>query len=126
MVSPRGRIGGASGCPTVSAGIISRTSVQKARVKSAPDDDFTAGPDCRVTKSASGALIRLVGVQVLSVHTSGLEISGRAYVALPNVVMLNLLPIAWVRSNAKRWSLSLTDNSATKRSVNTAWPGTQR
>ncbi len=63
---------------------------------------------------------------MLSVHTSGLEISGRAYVALPNVVMLNLLPIAWVRSNAKRWSLSLTDNSATKRSVNTAWPGTQR
>ena len=51
-----GRIGGAGGCPTVGAGIISSAGVQIAAgvVTSAPDDHFTVGPHCRVTDSASG------------------------------------------------------------------------
>ena len=31
---------------------------------SAPDDHFTAGPDCRVTVRAAGALVVLVAVQL--------------------------------------------------------------
>ena len=38
---------------------------------SAPDDHFTASPDCRVTARASGALVVLVAVQVSSVHPVG-------------------------------------------------------
>ncbi len=55
--SGRGRVGGAGGCPTVGAGIISPAGVQKRQplVNSAPDDHFTAGPHCRVTSSAQRA-----------------------------------------------------------------------
>ena len=34
------------------------------RASSAPDDHFTAGPDCRVTARAVGALVVLVAVQL--------------------------------------------------------------
>ena len=33
-------------------------------VKSAPNDHFTAGPDCRVSVSATGVLVVLVAVQL--------------------------------------------------------------
>ncbi len=109
-----GRVGGAGGCPTVRAGIISAAGVQSraddppqtiislpvhtavckvrrsrarwwcwslsncrcwdcifrrcsnrdAAIVSAPDDHFTAGPHCRVTIRASGALVVLVAVQL--------------------------------------------------------------
>ena len=56
IVSGSGRVGGAGGCPTVRAGIVSPAGVQRAgaAINSAPDDHFTAGPDCRVIVSASG------------------------------------------------------------------------
>src|SRR5260370_4935512 len=54
-LSAGGRVGGASGCPTVRAGIVSPARVQLAApTNSTPDDHFTAAPDCRVTESASG------------------------------------------------------------------------
>ena len=48
-----GRVGGASGCPTVSTGVVSASGVQNAGVvaeyiRSAPDDHLAAGPHCRV------------------------------------------------------------------------------
>ena len=47
--SADGRVGGAGGCPTVGAGIISaRRCSNTCRRRSAPDDHFAAGPDCRV------------------------------------------------------------------------------
>ena len=49
ILSGRRRVGGAGGCPTVGAGIVSPASVQIAAIISAPDDHFTAGPDCRVS-----------------------------------------------------------------------------
>ena len=54
--SGSGRVGGAGGCPTVRAGIVSSASVQidSAASTSAPDDHFTASPHCRVTGSGSG------------------------------------------------------------------------
>ena len=62
--SARGRVGGAGGCPTIRAGIVSPASVEiAAAVVSTPDDHFTAGPDCRVTARAAGALVVLVAVQ---------------------------------------------------------------
>ena len=45
-----GRVGGAGGCPTVGAGIVSPAGVKTVPPShSAPDDHFAAGPDCRVT-----------------------------------------------------------------------------
>ena len=35
-----------------------------ADISSAPDDHFTAGPDCRVNTRPSGALVVLVAVQL--------------------------------------------------------------
>ena len=69
-VSGIGRVGGAGGCPTVGAGIISSAGVQKVPLPShsAPDDHFAAGPHCRVNARAAGALVVLVAVQVSSVH----------------------------------------------------------
>ena len=53
--SGSGRVGGAGGCPTIRAGIVSPAGVRRRwRPSSAPDDHFTAGPDCRVTVSGSG------------------------------------------------------------------------
>ena len=66
-VSARGRVGRAGGCPTIRAGIVSPASVQIVKLpseKSAPDDHFTAGPDCRVIVRAVGALVVLVAVQL--------------------------------------------------------------
>ena len=61
-----GRVGSAGGCPTIRDGIVSPAGVQTAEaVKSAPDDHFTAGPDCRLTQLvAEGALVVLVAVQL--------------------------------------------------------------
>jgi hypothetical protein len=57
MESGSGRVGGASGCPTIRAGTISAAGVQTVgAIKSTPDDHFTAGPDCRVILSASGCV----------------------------------------------------------------------
>ena len=54
-VAGGGRVGGAGGCPTVGAGIVSPASVQDSRCRySAPDDHFAAGPDCRVIVAGSG------------------------------------------------------------------------
>src|SRR5205823_7611058 len=54
-VSGFGRVGGAGGRPTVRAGIVSPTGVEKVQASnSAPDDHFTAGPHCRVTVSGRG------------------------------------------------------------------------
>ena len=47
--SASGRVGGAGGCPTIRAGIVSPAGVQiRCAIKSTPDDHFTAGPHCRV------------------------------------------------------------------------------
>ena len=44
-VSGRGHVGGAGGCPTIRAGIVSPASVQKKLVIfSTPNDHFTASP----------------------------------------------------------------------------------
>ena len=49
----------------IRAGIVSAAGVQNGYVaSSAPDDHFTAGPDCRVTTRAVGALVVLVAVQL--------------------------------------------------------------
>ena len=54
-VSAGGRVGGAGGCPTIRAGIVSPAGVQIADTDhSAPDDHFTASPHCRVNVSGSG------------------------------------------------------------------------
>ena len=47
-----GRVGGAGGCPTIRARIVSPAGVQQsiAAVISTPDDHFTAGPHCRVIR----------------------------------------------------------------------------
>ena len=37
---------------------------QTVAIDSAPDDHFTAGPHCRVTHRAAGALVVLVAVQL--------------------------------------------------------------
>jgi len=62
-VSLIGRIGGTGGCPGVRAGIVSPASVQIAAggAKSAPDDHFTAGPNCRVEVSRLGRISRAGG-----------------------------------------------------------------
>ena len=73
-VSGRGRVGGAGGCPTIRAGIVSPAGVQIVpQSASAPDDHFTAGPHCRVTVRPVGALVVLVAVQVSSVHPPGVR-----------------------------------------------------
>jgi hypothetical protein len=52
-----GRVGGAGGCPTVRAGIVSPARVQReAIIKPAPDGHFTVNPDCRVTGSGVGRI----------------------------------------------------------------------
>jgi hypothetical protein len=48
------RIGGACGCPSVGAGIVSPASIKKGGAAvSTPDDHLGAGPDCRVNDPAS-------------------------------------------------------------------------
>jgi len=75
-----GRVGGAGGCPTVKAGIISAASVHKAAaVISAPNNHFAAGPHCCVSDSADwrvggagacptvgGRIVRAAGVEILT------------------------------------------------------------
>jgi hypothetical protein len=56
-VSLSGRAGGAGGCPTVGDGIVPAAGVQPGRrgiCKTAPDDHFTASPDCREINSCGG------------------------------------------------------------------------
>ena len=53
IVSGIGRVGGACGCPTIRAGIVSPAGVQVVAdniTVSAPDDHFAASPHCRVTR----------------------------------------------------------------------------
>jgi hypothetical protein len=51
--SANGRVVGACSCPTVSAGIVPRAGVKNVRqVNPAPDNHFTADPDCCVIDSA--------------------------------------------------------------------------
>ena len=80
--SANGRVGGAGGCPTIRAGIVSPAGVIERT--STPDDHFTAGPDCRVTVSARGALVVLVAPH-WSVHGSSpaSAISGKCVDNLP-------------------------------------------
>jgi len=48
VLCPRiGRIGGAGSCPTIRARIVSSARVQRDGIP-APDDHFSARPDCRV------------------------------------------------------------------------------
>ena len=64
-VSGIGRVGGAGGCPTVRAGIVSPAGVEIVPMTvPAPDDHFAAGPDRRVIARAAGALVVLVAVQL--------------------------------------------------------------
>ena len=50
ILSVAGCVGGAGGCPTVGAGIVSTAGVHKAAaIISAPYDHFSASPHCRVT-----------------------------------------------------------------------------
>ena len=54
--SGSGRVGGAGGCPTIGAGIVSPAGVELAdEIVSAPDDHFTASPDRGVIVSARRA-----------------------------------------------------------------------
>ena len=56
-ISGGGRVGGAGGCPTIRARIVSPAGVQSRLVpSSAPDDHFTAGPHCRVIESGVGCV----------------------------------------------------------------------
>ena len=57
MSRPSGAFVVRGGCPTVGAGIVSPAGVETAVIIiSAPDDHFTAGPDCRVILSGSGCV----------------------------------------------------------------------
>jgi hypothetical protein len=53
VFSSNGCIGGADGCPAITAGIVSAASVQKAAgaISSAPDDHLTSSPNRRVKRS---------------------------------------------------------------------------
>jgi hypothetical protein len=44
-----GRVDGAGAHPTISAGTVSTACVKEGDPISAPNDHFTAGPDCGVT-----------------------------------------------------------------------------
>ena len=67
LLSGSGRVGGAGGCPTIGAGIVSPAGVQIANAVSAPDDHFAAGPHCRVTVSGSGRVGRAGGRPTIGV-----------------------------------------------------------
>src|SRR4029077_19778701 len=56
-ISTSWRVGGAGGCPTIGARVVSTPGVRVAAAlsASAPDDHLAAGPHCRVTQSGSGA-----------------------------------------------------------------------
>ncbi len=76
------RVGGAGGCPTVSARIVSAAGVQTdGTALSAPDDHLVAGPDCCVIFSASGRVSGAGGCPTVSarvVSTAGIQIAGTA------------------------------------------------
>ncbi len=59
--SGSGRIGGAGGCPTIRAGIVSPAGVQLTAIKSTPYNHFTAGPHRRVPCPAGGRIDRAGG-----------------------------------------------------------------
>ena len=85
---PEGGIDGACRCPTVRAGIVSTAGVETSVGYSAPDDHFTASPHRRVNESTFGALVMLVGVQVLSVHPSPSDIAGKRIVSIGAAVVV--------------------------------------
>src|SRR4029077_17282223 len=47
-------VGGAGGCPSVGAGIVSPAGVEIAAVVPAPNDHLAAGPHCSVKVSGTG------------------------------------------------------------------------
>ena len=78
-----GRVGGAGGCPTVGAGIVSPAGVQnRRRHHSAPDDHFAAGPHCRVTLSGRGRVGGAGGCPTIGagiVSPAGVQIRPASY-----------------------------------------------
>jgi hypothetical protein len=57
QVALSGGVGGAGGCPTVRAGVVSSAGIQPdggGICKAAPDDHFTASPNCREISSCGG------------------------------------------------------------------------
>src|SRR5947209_6228958 len=77
-ISGSGRGGGAGGCPTFRAGIVSAAGVKNATVRASatPDDHFAATPDCRVSGSPSRCVVVTGGCPILRagiVSTAGVE-----------------------------------------------------
>ena len=55
LKSVSGRVGGAGGCPSVRARLVTPAGIQKNRViPSTPDDHLAAGPDCRMKAPSGG------------------------------------------------------------------------
>ena len=78
-VSGIGRIGGAGGGPTISAGTIPSAGVQNSmtfEIFSAPDDHLAAGPDCSEIESAIGRVSGAGGCPTISagiISAAGVE-----------------------------------------------------
>ncbi len=71
-LSASGRIGGACGCPTICAGIVSPAGVQiRVAAPPAPDNHFTAGPDCRVIGSDRGDMKHARSPPLVTEHALG-------------------------------------------------------
>ena len=64
-VSRTGCAAGRGGNPTVSAGVVSSATVEKAAIVSAPDDHFTASPDCRMLVTHIRCLLVVITLQLL-------------------------------------------------------------
>src|SRR5262249_31536393 len=81
------RVGGAGGCPTVSAGIVSSAGVRLTAIDvPSPDDHFTAGPDCCVTDSGRGRIGGAGGCPTVLagvIPSAGVE-QGRALTTTPD------------------------------------------
>jgi hypothetical protein len=91
MVSSSRHVRRASRCPTISAGNVSPTSVQKVigAIKKipAPDDHFAPGPHCRVTGSYRGRIGRAsrcptIGARIVSL--AGVQIVGTIVLSAPD------------------------------------------
>src|SRR5439155_27164997 len=86
--SRSGSISGANGCPTIGAGIVPPPGVQIRSVSaSAPDDHFTARPDCRVTESGSGRVSGAGGRPTIAagiVPPAGVQTVGAAIISAPD------------------------------------------
>ena len=82
------RVGGADGCPTIGAGIVPAARVEiGATGAAAPDDHFTAGPDCRVKVSASGCVGRADGCPTIGagiIPPAGVQSADAAGIPAPD------------------------------------------